>query len=187
MQSPEQNLIADFLAGEAEAVRTIDVWIKRAAFPYQRRLSHVWEDVLQSAYMEITRLLQAGSFRGEASLKTYLWRVVNSVCLTSIRKHTSIETVDIETVFEKVDNNSVSPVDVVLQKESESMALRVWSDMSEDCRDLWQMILRGMSYDEMSTIKGITSGTLRVRVLRCREKAVAVREKILQTKAVTFD
>lgn len=180
MVSPDQNLIAGFLKGESEAVRTIDEWIMKAAFSYKIRLAHVWEDVLQTVRLEITRLLQNGTFRGESSLKTYLWRVVNSTCLTFIRKQIKAETVEIETVFEKEDETAISPIDSVLQKESESIAMRVWAEMPSDCRELWKMILKGLSYDEMSREKQINSGTLRVRVLRCREKAVVERNKILK-------
>jgi hypothetical protein len=35
----------------------------------------------------------------------------------------------------------------------------------------------------MSQARGVASGTLRVRVLRCREKAVTAREKLLQAGA----
>jgi RNA polymerase sigma factor (sigma-70 family) len=179
--SPEQDLIACFLAGKPDAVRTIDEWIAKAAYTYKNRLAHVWEDVLQSARLEVTRLLQNGKFRAESSLKTYLWRVVNSTCLNFIRQQTRGEFVEID--FEKPDEISVSPIDAVLQKESETMAMRVWAEMSDDCRSLWRMILRGMSYDEMSREVKISSGTLRVRVLRCREKAVNVREKIFRKTA----
>lgn len=181
MASPDQKLIARFLAGEPDAVGAIDDWIERAAFSYQRRLAHVWEDVLQSARLEITKLLQRGSFRGESSLKTYLWRVVNSTCLTFIRKELRIETVEFDAAFEAVDLAAVSPVDQVMQRETESIALRVWAEMSADCRDLWQLILKGMGYDEMSRLKQVASVTLRVRVLRCREKAVAVRKRYCES------
>lgn len=186
MLSPDQNLIAGFLAGETGAIRQIDEWISKAASPYHRRLNTVWEDVLQSSRLEITRLLQIGNFRGESKLKTYLWRVVNSVCLNYIRRETGVETVELDAAAEKSDN-FLSPLENVLARENETIALRVWTTMSEDCRHLWQMILKGMSYDEMGREKNIAAGTLRVRVLRCREKAVAVRDKILQTKVVTFD
>jgi len=179
MTTQDAKLIADFLAGEREAMSTIEDWIAKASFPYKRRLGHIWEDVSQSARLEITRLLQSGTFRGESSLKTYLWRVVNTTCLTFIRKQMRSETVDIDLVFEKPDEKAISPADAVVQKEKEMIAMRVWAGMPADCRELWQMILRGLSYDEMSTAKQINSGTLRVRVLRCREKAVAARERLI--------
>ena len=182
MVSPDQNLIASFLKGEREAVRTIDEWIAKASFPYKNRLAYIWEDVLQTVRLEITRLLQNGNFRGEASLKTYLWRVINSTCLNFIRKQNRADTVEIETLIEKVDENAALPIDEVLQKETESIAIKVWAEMSDDCRSLWRMILKGLSYDEMSREVKISSGTLRVRVLRCRENAVTVREKICQNR-----
>lgn len=181
MASPDQKLIARFLAGEPEAVGAIDEWIARAALSYRRRLGHVWDDVLQSARLEITKLLQRGSFRGEASLKTYLWRVVNSTCLAFIRKETRVDTVELDAAFQTVDVAAVSPAEKVLQRENESIALRVWSEMSADCRELWQLILKGMGYDEMSRLKQVASVTLRVRVLRCREKAVAVRKRYCES------
>lgn len=180
MVSPDQNLIERFLNGESEAVRTIDEWIAKAAFSYKIRLTHVWEDVLQTVRLEITRLLQNGNFRGESSLKTYLWRVVNTTCLSFIRKQMKAETVEIEAVFEKADETAISPIDALLQKETESIAMLVWAEMPVDCRELWKLILKGLSYDEMSREKQINSGTLRVRVLRCREKAVVMRDKILK-------
>jgi hypothetical protein len=41
------------------------------------------------------------------------------------------------------------------------------------------MIVAGLSYREMSLRMSVAEGTLRVRVLRCREKAVAVRQELL--------
>ena len=41
------------------------------------------------------------------------------------------------------------------------------------CRELWSMILDGLSYREMGVRLAVAEGTLRVRVLRCRQQAVA--------------
>ena len=38
------------------------------------------------------------------------------------------------------------------------------------------MIHRGLSYEAMGQRLGVAAGTLRVRVLRCREKALALRD-----------
>ena len=39
MQPEDEEIIAHFLQGEREAVRVIDGWIARAAWPYQRQLA----------------------------------------------------------------------------------------------------------------------------------------------------
>src|SRR6476469_1162211 len=85
MMATDQETVNGYLLGESEAVRTVDGWIARAAWPYQRRLADRWDDVLQDVRLEVTRLLGAGKFRGESSLRTYLWRVVSHTCLDQIR------------------------------------------------------------------------------------------------------
>ena len=52
--------------------------------------------------------------------------------------------------------------------------------MSEQCRELWQMLGRGMSYREMSREVGLAAGTLRARVMRCRRQAIEIRRTILE-------
>ena len=66
------------------------------------------------------------------------------------------------------------------RQEDRDLLLRVLGRVSRDCRDLWRQILLGLSYHEMSLRLGVAEGTLRVRVLRCREKAVALRAELLE-------
>jgi DNA-directed RNA polymerase specialized sigma24 family protein len=40
-------------------------------------------------------------------------------------------------------------------------------------------VLAGFSYREMSSRTGIAEGALRVRVLRCRKRAVELREELM--------
>ena len=60
MAIDDRDMVARFLRGESEAVGTVDGWISRAAWPYQRRLADRWDDVLQDIRLEVTRLLDAG-------------------------------------------------------------------------------------------------------------------------------
>src|SRR4028118_276493 len=84
MATEDQEMAARFLRGEADAVATVDGWISRAAWPYQRRLVNRWDDVLQDIRLEITRLLSQGKFRGESSLRTHPGRAASP----SSRDHT---------------------------------------------------------------------------------------------------
>src|SRR3954451_17143243 len=85
MMVNDQEMVTRYLKGESEAVGTVDGWISRAAWPYQRRLADRWDDVLQDGRLEVTRRLGSGKFRGESSLRTYLWRVVSHTCLDQLR------------------------------------------------------------------------------------------------------
>ena len=170
-----------FLRGEREALGTVDTWITRAAYPYHRRLSSRWDDVLQDIRMEVTRLLRSGKFRGEASLKTYLWRVVSHTCLDQIRALSRVQWEEFESESGEGGDARAALVSQESGNRSEvkDLLLRVLERVPPECRQLWRMIHAGLSYREMSARLAVAEGTLRVRVLRCREKAVAVRGELL--------
>ena len=178
----DRDVVARFLRGEPEAVKTLDGWISRAAWPYQRRLADRWDDVLQDVRLEVTRLLTEGKFRGESSLRTYLWRVVSHTCLDQIRSQTKWQWTDIETLEQDDGRAAGAPFVPVSDPGEKDLLLRVLDRASQDCRELWRMLLLGLSYREMSLRLQVAEGTLRVRVLRCRERAVALREELLGSK-----
>jgi|GEM_PF-536419 len=181
MSVDEREMVTRFLKGETEAVGTVDGWISRAAWPYQRRLAERWDDVLQDVRLEVTRLLGQGKFRGESTLRTYLWRVVSHTCLDQIRAQSKWKWTDLETL-EQSDDSAVSagpPKALSARQEDKDLLLRVLDRVPADCRDMWRMIAAGLSYREMSLRLSVAEGTLRVRVLRCREKAVSVRRDLL--------
>jgi RNA polymerase sigma-70 factor (ECF subfamily) len=136
--------------------------------------------VLQDVRLEVTRLLGEGKFRGESSLRTYLWRVVSHTCLDQIRSQGKWQWADLE-VLEQEDGRAAGPprpaVDDPVERD---LLLRVLDRASQECRGLWKMLVLGFSYREMSLRLEVAEGTLRVRVLRCRERAVALRDELLE-------
>jgi RNA polymerase sigma-70 factor (ECF subfamily) len=178
MGTDEGELVTRFLRGEKEAVGAVDGWISRAAWPYQRRLANHWDDVLQEVRLEVTRLLRQGKFRGESSLRTYLWRVVSHTCLDQIRAQKKGQWADLEEVDQRGGATDPAPIGAVRQ-EQKDLLLRVLKRVPADCREMWKMIVAGLSYREMSLRLNVAEGTLRVRVLRCRERALAARQELL--------
>lgn len=175
---PDQELTSGYLQGDPEAVRHVDQWIRKAAFPYRRRLSDEWDDLRQDLRLEIFQLLQKGKFRRESSLKTYVWRVVSHSCLDRCRARSRNREIDIDLE----DVSVLMPPRPAAQGSDairRNLLLRVLEETSEDCRRLWQMIAQGFSYKEMSAELDVSPGALRVRVLRCRRKAQEVREQLL--------
>jgi RNA polymerase sigma-70 factor, ECF subfamily len=178
MAAEDQDMVARFLRGELDAVGTVDGWISRAAWPYQRRLADRWDDVLQDVRLEVTRLLGQGKFRGESSLRTYLWRVVSHTCLDQIRSQSKWQWTDLDAV-DQGNGPTVPPPSLAATREDKDLLLRVLDRVPQECREMWRMIVAGLSYREMSLRMSVAEGTLRVRVLRCREKAVALRQELL--------
>jgi RNA polymerase sigma factor (sigma-70 family) len=183
----EADLVDAYLHDETSAVEIIDGWIHRAASAYRRRLSHQWDDLIQDLRVEVLRLLRAGSFRGQSRLRTYLWRVVSHSCLDRIRHLQRWQWAELEEAEggATAAGNAATPGGAAANggrlpawSSSRDLLLRVLHQMPKDCRRLWNMLVAGSSYREMSRAVGVAEGTLRVRVLRCRQKACKVRREL---------
>jgi RNA polymerase sigma factor (sigma-70 family) len=170
MQTEDADLIARFLADERQAVAAIDSWLVHAALPYRRRLAEGWDDLLQDLRLEITRLFKEERFRGEASLRTYLYRVVSHAALNRIRARERWQ-------FTAIEDDGHNPR-AEERTESKDLLLRILAQTSAECRRMWTLILEGHDYHEMSRRLGVAEGALRVRVLRCRRRAVEVRARL---------
>ena len=128
--------------------------------------------MLQEVRLEVTRLLGQGKFQGESSLRTYLWRVVSHTCLDQLRAQGRGKWADLDSL--DAGEGSVWQQQAPPSRyEDKDLLLRVLDRVPPDCRELWRMIAAGFSYREMGLRMNAAEGTLRVRVLRCRERAVA--------------
>jgi RNA polymerase sigma-70 factor (ECF subfamily) len=174
----DQELISNYLGGNEEAVRVIDVWIASAARSYAIKLGEDWDDVLQEARIEVFRLLQSGRFRAESRLKTYLWRVVNNTCLDAVRNKERWQRSELRESDEICRFPTLQAEDHSLAWETVDLVLRVLEQVPEDCKRVWELILDGYSYREMSKRLGISESALRVRALRCRKRALAIRDHL---------
>ena len=182
MNLDDQEIIEGFVRREPLAAETIGNWIARAASPFRRRLSSNWDDLVQEVSLEVTRLLERRTFRGKSSLKTYIWRVTDHACIKQLRSQRRVQWTDVEVLDDLGSPIEDSPFYQLQQKESERLLLKVMHESSEECRNLWQMILNGLSYQQMSQEVGASEGSLRVKVLRCRKRAIAVRDELLAQK-----
>ena len=179
IQSEDADLVDALLRGEAEAVATVQDWIRRAALSFRRRLGHEWDDLLQDLHVEVLRLLQEGRFRGESRLKSYLWQVVAHSCLDRVRKAKRWRWTDIEETVAAGMPLSKGRDHLPPWNPARDLLMRVLERTPQGCRRLWQMVVAGLSYQEMSGRVGASEGALRVRVLRCRQQARTVRVELL--------
>ncbi len=174
----DDELIQSFLRGDPAAVHTVDAWIESASWPFRQRLGEDLSDVLQDVRLEVTRLLRANEFRGEATLRTFLWQVTVHLCLDRIRAQTRWVWTDFDEVKIDLENRGLIPVEDP-RFEVRDLIERVIAAASEECKRLWMLLVAGYSYEEMANLEGQAPGTLRVRVNRCRAKAIQFRDRLL--------
>lgn len=171
MPSDGATLARRFLAGGADAARRIGSWVRLAASPFRRRLGDDWEDAVHESLVEVTEALQAGKVRDLERLRAWVFRTTAHTCLDRVRAQARWSWVDAE---EAGLTTRPSALGRLLAEGEVRGLLDLAARCPEHCRLLWEMILQGLTYREMSERTGLAEGTLRVRVLRCRRQAQAL-------------
>ncbi len=162
--------------GDDEALAEVRRWVRGAVSPYRFQLAAEIEDLEQEVLLELIEALRGERFEGRSRLATYVRRMVHHKCLNRLRARRGRAWVDCDAV-ELVDPEP-TPFDLARRRGDLELGLRVLAAMPESCRELWMMIHRGLGYEAMAERLGVAAGTLRVRVLRCREKALALRAQL---------
>lgn len=169
--------------GDDIALATVRRWIRGAFSPYRARLAAELEDIEQQVLLELLGALAAERFEGRSRLATYVRRMVHHKCLNRLRALRGRQWVEVEGL--DLPDPGPAPDDRAGRESARVLALRVLAAMPESCRELWGMVLRGLGYEEMSERLGVAPGTLRVRVLRCRQRAIAERDRLTTESGVT--
>lgn len=176
----DASLISRLLAGDRDAVERVRVWIRGAFTPYRQRLAPELEDLEQEVLLELTTALRSEKFDGRSRLSTYVRAWVHHKCIDRLRSRRRREWIDIEDL--DLPARAPSALDELASSEATELALRVFEEMPEPCRELWRMLEQGMRYQEMSRHLGVAEGTLRARVLRCRRRALQSRDRLLKAE-----
>ncbi len=130
------------------------------------------KDCLQDSMLRIYKALP--NFRGESSLSTWFYRIVNNTCLDSHRRRKVRKAESIE----KLSQSGWNPVDPAPgpQQSAENASLkRALSagikTLSPEIRSAVVMRdIQGFSYEEISEVLEINIGTVKSRISRGREK-----------------
>lgn len=185
MLAGDRELIERLLAGDATAVEKVAGWTALAARPFRTRLAPDWEDLVQEIQIEVLELLRGGRFRGESSLKSFVWRVAGHTCLDHLRARSRRPVTSLVGIGDALADGGESPADAVARRAENALLWRALGEVPSPCRELLGWVLDGLSYREMSERSGVAEGTLRVRVLRCRQKASDALARLRGVRGVT--
>jgi RNA polymerase sigma-70 factor (ECF subfamily) len=158
-----------------ELVRTYNASIFHVAY---RMLGDTAEasDVVQEIFIKVFRNI--GSFKGEAALKTWIFRIALSEILNRLRwwksRHRS-STVSLDDSPANgheyhVADSGPSPEEILESKEKEMAIQEALGKLSSEHRSI--IVLRdieGFSYTEIADVLGISMGTVKSRLARGRE------------------
>jgi RNA polymerase sigma-70 factor (ECF subfamily) len=170
-----RRLQANEDAAYDELVRTYNASIYHVAF---RMLGDTAEasDVVQDIFLKVFRNI--GSFRGDASLKTWIFRIGISEILNRLRwwkRRHRLSTVSVDDDRNGNGNgihlrdSAPSPQQRLESKEQEMAIQQALGRLSGDHRSI--VVLRdieGFSYTEIADVLGISVGTVKSRLARAR-------------------
>lgn len=177
MTEQDAELVAQLLAGEPTAIRTVRDWIGGALTRYRGRLGNELEDIEQDVVLQLMEALADGRFRAESRLQTYVFSYARFKCIDRLRALGRRDMVELDE--EVVRESPLAPTDEWAGREAQDLARRVVEALPAGCREAWEMIAKGLSYKEMSAALGVGEGALRVRVHRCRQRALEIRRRLL--------
>jgi len=140
-------------------------------------------DVVQEVFLKVFR--NVGSFRGQSSLKTWMYRITVNEAHNARRwffRHRQRE-LDLDTGSpdskdwrESIPDNGRSPYDETLDSERHVMIEAALDRINPSFRDA--VVLRDvmdLSYEDIADVLGVSLGTVKSRILRGRE---ALREEL---------
>jgi RNA polymerase sigma-70 factor (ECF subfamily) len=169
----DETLVLGFLDGDRSASLQVDAWLRQVLGHPALGLGAEAEDVAQDVRRKLVVSWRAGRFQGSSSLRTYVWRAAQHAAIDHIRaRRARPADVALDEAAEPAAS-TLDPQAAVLQDERRRLFERVLALLAEECRDLLQLIaFDELGYAEIARRLGTTEGAVKVRALRCRQRAV---------------
>ena len=136
------------------------------------------EEVSQDIFVKAYRSL--ADFKGTAKFSTWLYTIVNTTCITFLRKkRLDVKSLDDERTFEVADNqDSGLRANQVEQKSRLNMVNQAIALLSPDDAEIITLFYKNeQSLDEISQILGVEVNTAKVRLHRARARLKDKMEK----------
>lgn len=136
-------------------------------------------DMAQEAFIKAYNSLSG--YRGDSKFSVWLYRIVSNVCLDFLRAKKRRQTVSLSVTDDDgeeseldVADDSQSPETLFERSMTRDAVRRGLASLTPEYRQI--LILRelqGMSYDEIASVLGLESGTVKSRIFRARKKLCA--------------
>jgi RNA polymerase sigma factor (sigma-70 family) len=170
----DNELISKVLSGDQQAYAALVNRYQNYVFTLALRFTKNREDaeeVSQDIFIKAYRAL--ADFRGASKFSTWLYTIVNTTCITFLRKkRLEVHSLDNEKVFELADNqDSGMRANLVEQKSRLAMVNHAIKMLSTDDAEVITLFYKGeQSLEEIAQILGIEANTVKVRLHRARTR-----------------
>src|SRR5258705_1359469 len=177
----DTEIISLVLKGDHNAYAVLVERYKSYVFTLTLRFTKSREDaeeVSQDIFIKAYRAL--ADFKGAAKFSTWLYTIVNTTCITFLRKKKlDIHSLDNEQIFEVADNkDSGFSANQVEQKSRVGMVNQAIALLNPDDAEIITLFYKNeQSLDEIGQILGLETNTAKVRLHRARTRLKEKMEK----------
>jgi RNA polymerase sigma-70 factor, ECF subfamily len=180
----DEELMTAFQAGDDAAFEQLYDRYKRAIFQYIYRrvgLEGRAEELTQEVFLGLLR--SRGSWRQEASFKTYVYRIASNQCVSESRRGDFRKTEPLE----RPDGTTVAPPSPkeapdaeTTRREEAALVARALGELDEEQREaLLMREYHGLSYEEIAGATGVALGTVKSRIFRGKLELWRLLEPVL--------
>lgn len=149
------------LEREFEAIITDEhATISRICFSYSGSVAE-FDDLRQDALINIWRGMK--NYRGEASRKSWIYRITVNSCLSTIRKQIRHQHDSLEDLYGLIEGDES-------EKDSIEQMHRAIGTLGSQEKAIIMMWLDELSYDEIAEAMGLNRNTVATKIRRIKEK-----------------
>ncbi len=152
------------------------------------------EELTQDTMLKIRRGIF--SFRGESSLKTWIFRIISNLSINRLKK-TKRQGADITmsidaplqasaheetqaTFADVIVGEEISPADLLERKDNEEIMRLTMDSLPKEYAEIMNMrVAQELSYEEIAEKLNLSLGTVKSRIARARESLREKLEKLL--------
>ena len=172
----EQQLLQKARSGDADAFE--EIVRNNEKIVYSLALRHLGnpqdaEDAAQEVFLKAFTGLK--SFRGDAKLSVWLYRITCNVCTDILRRRKDTVSLSAEkddgAPLLELSDDRFDPVEITERSELREEVGKALAQLPEEARRI--LVLReiaGLSYEEIAQTTDLDMGTVKSRIFRARKK-----------------
>jgi len=174
----DRELIARCQSGSREAFDQLIDRYQRRIYTFAYRLTGNPDDAADVAADTFVRLYSSiGSFRGDSSFVTWLYRVVTNIFLDSRKRQRNRTTLSLDTVVQhddcvvprQIEDNSPSPQQLAETRDRSAALQSAIASLPEYQRVMIVLYhVDGLAYEEIAEALDLPIGTVKSRLNRAR-------------------
>ena len=115
------------------------------------------EDIVQDAFLNLWE--KRNEFKTENTIKAYLYKIVRSFSVDTIRRKNIANRYAQKIVQEKEDQEFF--LENIVESEVFQMIQTVFNELTPSCREVYQLSLHGKSHEEISQLLDISINTVK--------------------------